>query len=116
MRVEIEREVATKRSLIYIIRDGDPSWQWFPDVNGGPTWLQIEPGEKIKPSLKIDDEVWEALVSAILGLPTDQAPLADHLNDACAVRDRLLTMVEMGWEGMTRPPRLLTPPEAEAQR
>lgn len=97
MRVEIDREVATKRMLVYVIRDGEPSWQWFPEVNGGPTWLQIEPGQKIKPSFKIDEEVWISLTAAILGLPTDQAPLADHLNDARQVRDRLLAMIEQRW-------------------
>ena len=100
MRVEVDREVATKRTLIYVIRDGDPSWQWFPEVNGGPTWLQIEPGEKIKPSLKVDDEVWNALVPVLLGLPIEAgatAATAAHLKDTQAVRDRLLALVEAGY-------------------
>lgn len=107
MRVEIERDFPTMRWNVYVLRDGTPSWQWFPDLQsvGNQTWIEIEQGAKLEPSLVIEHEVWEPLAAAILGLPTDQAPLADHLNDARAVRDRLLALVEAGYMSAVPPGR-----------
>lgn len=112
MRVEVERDAARKSWKVYVLMDGEQMRRWDPAATG-PTfldqWPVIEPGTAVEPSLVIEDEVWGPLATAILGLPTDQAPLADHLADARRVRDRLLTMVESAWPP---PPRLLTADEA----
>lgn len=93
MRVEIEREAATKRWRIWVI---DEAGGVFRVMNAVGEWLEKEltPGAAPPPTWVIDEEVWIPLTAAILGLPTDQAPLADHLADARQVRDRLLVLVE----------------------
>lgn len=96
MRVEIEREMATRRWKVWVLSDVGFGRLRVMATTG--EWLDIEDqrgGEAPPPTWVIDDEVWVPLTAAILGLPTDQAPLADHLNDARAVRDRLLKLVEV---------------------
>lgn len=100
MRVEIERDIARKAWKVYVLMDGEQLRRWDPTATSLTfldRWPVVESGAKVEPSLILEDEVWNPLTAAILGLPTDQAPLADHLNDAREVRDRLLAMVEQHW-------------------
>ena len=96
MRVEVEREAATRRWKVWVIQEAGGVFRVM-DAMGN--WLdeELSPGAPPPPTWLIDEEVWIPLTAAILGLPTDQAPLADHLNDARAMRDRLLTLVEAGY-------------------
>lgn len=95
MRVEIEREAATRRWRVWVLNDASPKMQIMDQAG---EWFDVNPAKPVPPpTWVINDEVWVPLTRAILGLPTDQAPLADHLNDARQVRDRLLTMIEQRW-------------------
>jgi hypothetical protein len=97
-RVEIEREVSTRRWRVWVL---DEVGGGLRAMTATGEWIELDradPKDIPDPTWVIDDEVWIPLTGAILGLPTDQAPLADHLADARQVRDRLLTLVEQGWE------------------
>lgn len=87
MRVEIEREVARKSWKVYVLRDADNLWAMGPMGE----WFEVAKGSVP------ERRGMAAADGGNLRLPTDQRPLADHLNDARQVRDRLLALVENGF-------------------
>lgn len=128
MRVEVERELATKMINVYVVQDGAINgktavWQPIRDPNfevgeriGGTDWGEVPVGGQVPPSLRLPEDVWVAMLAAGADVPAPSRAQHDHLADAMAVRDRLLAMVESGWEGMVKPPRFLTAAEAERQQ
>lgn len=116
MRVEVEREFATKMVNIYIVQDGFGNGRaqvWTPLSDG--EWTEVAAGAEAPVSLRLPEEVWVALVAAGSDLPMPSRAQHDALVDCQQVRDRLLSLVEVGFERATAAPRMLTAAEAEAK-
>lgn len=95
MRVEVEREPATRMVKVWVLQDGRAGrgTAWTP-LGDGPEWTEVHPGSEVPTSLRLPEEVWAAIVAAGSDVPVPSRAQHDHLTDAVAVRDRLLTMVE----------------------
>jgi hypothetical protein len=96
MRVEIERELATKMIAVYVIEDGyggGAARVWTPYLDG-KEWIDIAPGAQAPRSLYLPDTIFAALMAAGTDVPVPSRAQFDHLSDAREVRDRLLTIVE----------------------
>lgn len=63
-------------------------------------WAPVDPQharDNHPPSFALTRDVLEALVAAAAGHVDAEAATVAHLKDAVAVRDRLLTMIEIEW-------------------
>lgn len=98
MRVEVDREVATKMLNVYVIEDGigGVGRAWTP-MGEGPEWTEFAPGASAPWSLRLPEDVWVAMLAAGADVPAPSRAQHDHLADTIAVRDRLLTLVEAGY-------------------
>lgn len=110
MRVEVDREVATKMIDVYVIEDGmgGGAQVWTP-LGEGPEWTEVAPGASAPVSLRLPEVVWVAMLAAGSDVPAPSRAQHDHLADTIAVRDRLLVLVEQGLQA----PRFLTAAEAD---
>ncbi len=97
MRVEVDREVATKMLNVYVIEDGigGVARAWTP-MGVGPEWTEVAPGASAPWSLRLPEDVWAAMLAAGADVPAPSRAQHDHLADAIMVRDRLLALVEGG--------------------
>lgn len=98
MRVEVDREVATKMIEVYVI---DDAWQgatrvWTP-LGEGPEWMEVAAGARAPVSLRLPEDIWIAMLVAGADVPTPSRAQHDHLADTIMVRDRLLALVEAGY-------------------
>ena len=84
MNVHIDHNVATDYFDIYV-RSGENSL--LPNYS----WKAAKQGEEIKPFLRLQPDLYEAIANAMLGI-THADP--NYLKDTQQVRDRLLTLVE----------------------
>lgn len=99
MRVEIEREVATKMIAVYVIEDGyggTAARVWTPGAGVGD-WTEVAAGGQAPHSLRLPDTIFAALMAAGSDVPVPSRAQFDHLADAREVRDRLLRLVEVGF-------------------
>lgn len=101
MRVEVDREVATKMLNVYVIQEGMSGGVstvriWQP-LDGPQEWVEVAPGASAPVSLRLPEEVYAALLAAGSDIPLPTRAQHDHLADTIAVRDRLLTLVEAGY-------------------
>lgn len=98
MRVEVEREAATKMVAVYVIEDGfgGPIQVWNP-WGDGPDWIEVAVGAEPPRSLYMSDTIFAALMAAGSDVQVPSRAQFDHLADARQVRDRLLAMVEQRW-------------------
>lgn len=98
MRVEVDREVATKMLNVYVMQDemGGNMRVWTP-IGPQPEWTEVAPGASAPVSLRLPEEVWVAMLAAGADVPAPSRAQHDHLADAVQVRDRLLTLVEAGF-------------------
>ena len=98
MRVEVDREVATKMLNVYVIQDGMSAGAatvrvWQP-LDGPQEWMEVAPGSEAPVSLRLPEEVYAAMLAAGADLPLPSRAQHDHLVDAQQMRDRLLALVE----------------------
>lgn len=101
MRVEVDREIATKMLNIYVIQEGMSGTTatarvWQP-LDGPQEWAEVTPGAEAPVSLRLPEEVYAAMVAAGSDVPLPSRAQHDHLADTIAVRDRLLSLVEAGY-------------------
>lgn len=69
-----------------------------PDAPGLSQWEELDPAAPAPaPSFFLDGSMLEALAAAAVGLNPAIPPEAAALEDTRAVRDRLLTLVEVGF-------------------
>lgn len=98
MRCRIEREPLTNFVNVWLYTEGETgAYVWRPSA--GPLALEkVEPGvATVEPSLRLSDEVLEALVREAQGFVSASDATTRHLDDAVAVRDRLMVLIERGW-------------------
>lgn len=97
MRVEVEREVATKMINVYVIEDGmdGGSRVWTPTER--EDWTLVPLGGVAPVSLRVPEAIWAAMAAAGSDVPIPSRAQHDHLADTIAVRDRLLALVEAGY-------------------
>jgi hypothetical protein len=95
VRVHLESDFVRKRIDIWVFDHGDrllrPANRAREEV-----WEEIEPntGPKPAPSLSIREDVLEGIVAAASDHFPPSAATDRHLNDAIAIRDRLLILLE----------------------
>jgi hypothetical protein len=95
MRVEVEREAATKMVNVWVVEDGwgDSRGRVWTPIGDGPEWTEVAAGASAPVSLRLPEEVWVAMIAAGADVPMPSRAQADHLADARMVRDRLLDAV-----------------------
>jgi hypothetical protein len=78
-----------ERDPFRVLRLTDEPW---------PKWETASEMEDVKPTLHLSGDALEALLAeAEKVIPASHAT-ERHLNDAVAVRDRLLALIEKGWD------------------
>lgn len=94
--VEIQRNIARNGHDVFILVDVGGRRGV---IDGDGATVFYESGEQIQPTVQLPEGGLDALVSAALRVAPRaeavEATLRDALDDARAVRDRLLTMAEM---------------------
>lgn len=68
------------------------------EPDGSMRMEEYEPGEMVPPTLRLQSQIWDALSSKAAGVLPPSASTERHLADATAVRDRLLSLVEKGYD------------------
>lgn len=62
-------------------------------------WVTVlDQAAEQEPTYSIEPEVWVEMMRAAEGMVEASAAGERHLSDAIAIRDRLLTLVERGWD------------------
>ena len=78
MQVWIRADHATKPQIAYV------------DPDGRLTFEEVAQGKDVAPTLELQGDVWEALQAKINGILPPSAATERHLQDAIAVRERVL--------------------------
>lgn len=104
VRVRIRDSFATAGHDVWVfVRNAGRLSIWRP---GAPGERPGAPGEFVsyedatdpEPSFSLPHGALEALVKEAAGhVELDRDALHEHLEDACAIRDRLLLLIEDGW-------------------
>jgi hypothetical protein len=101
LRVQVERRPLTDELDVYIYESGENTvhrlWRYDTGYEPGPSWRvdEVEPGAlPVEPSLRIPIAIAEILSPELLEIARPSTAQGRHLDDAIAVRDRLLAMVE----------------------
>lgn len=100
MRCRIEPEILTHAVKVWLYYDGEGgTYVWRPSAGAGALQQVEEGAAVVEPSLRLSDEALEALVREAQGFVSASDATTRHLDDAVAVRDRLMLLVEKGWSG-----------------
>lgn len=119
LHVELVRPMARFGLMIQIYRRAADGriWHGRPNDKGELDFTEIEPNSYPEaPTLYIDDEISYLLAKALANEPVRLRGEAavDHLKDAVAVRDRLLSLVEHTLKVYINPITLV--PETQERR
>ena len=90
MEVLIADNKSARQYEIYVYMSGGAKGYY----RRGEKWIEQPPGSYAEPFLKLDYDLYNAIMRAALA-PT---PTDDELRDCRQIRDRLLGMVESEWQ------------------
>ena len=72
------------------IWDGKRAW-----LNGDGEWIELTEADQLSPlGIRLPEGALDAIVAKHTSTRPPQAATERHLEDACAIRDRLLTLLE----------------------
>ena len=98
MNVRLEHRFASDSYRVWFFEQHPFRVYLWVEAPNGWMWFEADPNAECEPSLEIRTDLLEALLAeAGKVLPATHAT-ERHLLDAIATRDRLLTLVEAGWE------------------
>lgn len=98
MRARIEREVLRDQFKVWLYIEGEntPSIMRFDGEQRLTVLEQVSEGATVEPTFTIPALALEALLREASGFVAATDATTRHLDDAVAVRDRLLALVERG--------------------
>lgn len=97
MKAHIERDPIRQTVRVWLYRSG-PDGTLLLHLFPSRIEEVVEPGASLSdnPSLELPEAAFEALVAAGIDFAPPSSAQAEHLADAVKVRDRLLSLVEIG--------------------
>lgn len=93
-----ERRLASRAIAVYIMSENgryqlqDVTHEPDMEING--TWVEVQRGANMVPSMILPDFMAEAFAAALADTIPPSSSMQRHLDDAVKVRDRLLDLVD----------------------